>query len=83
MKYDKLSIRKRDLAQIGRDVIRDRDYTIKQANEAIDLISALEEEWSNKIARQLEARLRRLGGIDMDIMEMMLIPDSRKGKDEE
>ena len=68
--------RKRDLVQIKRDLIRDLEYTSIQTKEATDFIAQLEKKFSRRIGRQLLARLRRLGGIDEDLMEMMLLPDS-------
>ena len=68
--------RKRDLAQIKRDLIRDLAYTSIQIGEAIGFIDQLEEKFSKRVGRQLLARLRRLGGIDEDLMEMMLLPNN-------
>jgi hypothetical protein len=82
MKFDRESIRKRDLDQVGRDLIRDRDYTVKNANEALIFLEQLEEKWSNKIGRRLLALLNRLGGIDRDIMECLLLPDTKKKKND-
>jgi len=66
---------KRGLAQMKRDLIGDLKYISIQVKEALGFIDQLEKKFSKRVGRQLLVRLRRLGGIDEDLMEMMLDKD--------